>query len=53
MFNSFSVCFKQSLILCMVWTMYFGLLTAFTPVYGWLLFLRALVGFGIAGAPQS
>ncbi|TMS08562.1 Synaptic vesicle 2-related protein [Larimichthys crocea] len=44
---------KISLILCMVWTMYFGLLTAFTPVYGWLLFLRALVGFGIAGAPQS
>ncbi|KAG8010694.1 Synaptic vesicle 2-related protein [Nibea albiflora] len=44
---------KISLILCMVWTMYFGLLTSFAPVYGWLLFLRGLVGFGIAGAPQS
>ncbi|KAA0716727.1 Synaptic vesicle 2-related protein [Triplophysa tibetana] len=35
------------------WTLFYGLLSAFAPVYGWILFLRALVGFGIGGAPQS
>jgi hypothetical protein len=33
--------------------MFYGVLSAFAPVYGWILFLRALVGFGIGGAPQS
>uniref|UniRef100_A0A673GWE3 Synaptic vesicle 2-related protein-like n=1 Tax=Sinocyclocheilus rhinocerous TaxID=307959 RepID=A0A673GWE3_9TELE len=36
-----------------LWTLFYGLLSAFAPVYGWILFLRALVGFGIGGAPQS
>lgn len=44
---------KQGLTFCMCWTLYFGLLSAFAPVYGWLLFLRGLVGFGISGAPQA
>ncbi|KAM9306266.1 synaptic vesicle 2-related protein [Pholidichthys leucotaenia] len=44
---------KTGLIICMCWTLYYGLLSAFAPVYGWLLFLRGLVGFGIAGAPQA
>uniref|UniRef100_A0A8C2ADE2 Synaptic vesicle 2-related protein n=1 Tax=Cyprinus carpio TaxID=7962 RepID=A0A8C2ADE2_CYPCA len=36
-----------------LWTLFYGLLSAFAPIYGWILFLRALVGFGIGGAPQS
>lgn len=47
------VCAKQGLQVCMCWTLYYGLLSAFAPAYGWLLFLRGLVGFGIGGAPQS
>ncbi|KAK2819139.1 hypothetical protein Q5P01_024700 [Channa striata] len=44
---------KVGLIICMCWSLYYGLLSAFSPVYGWLLALRGLVGFGIGGAPQS
>ncbi|XP_074547072.1 synaptic vesicle 2-related protein [Halichoeres trimaculatus] len=44
---------RVGLIMCMCWTLFYGLLSAFAPVYGWLLFLRGLVGFGIGGAPQA
>ncbi|XP_042365391.1 synaptic vesicle 2-related protein-like [Plectropomus leopardus] len=44
---------KVGLTMCMCWSLFYGLLSAFAPVYGWLLFLRSLVGFGVAGAPQS
>ncbi|XP_030643373.1 synaptic vesicle 2-related protein-like [Chanos chanos] len=44
---------RVGLSLCMTWTLYYGLLSAFAPVYGWILVLRGLVGFGIGGAPQS
>ncbi|XP_013859202.1 synaptic vesicle 2-related protein, partial [Austrofundulus limnaeus] len=44
---------KTGLTLCMCWILYYGLLSAFSPVYGWLLVLRGFVGFGIGGAPQS
>ncbi|XP_053195452.1 synaptic vesicle 2-related protein [Scomber japonicus] len=44
---------KVGLTICMCWTLYYGLMSAFAPVYAWLLFLRGLVGFGIGGAPQS
>uniref|UniRef100_A0A667ZVP8 Synaptic vesicle 2-related protein-like n=1 Tax=Myripristis murdjan TaxID=586833 RepID=A0A667ZVP8_9TELE len=44
---------KIGMTICMVWTMYYGFLSAFAPVYGWILVLRGLVGFGIGGAPQS
>ncbi|XP_030598810.1 synaptic vesicle 2-related protein [Archocentrus centrarchus] len=44
---------RVGLMTCMCWTLYYGLLSAFAPGYGWLLFLRGLVGFGIGGAPQS
>ncbi|KAL2100506.1 hypothetical protein ACEWY4_004900 [Coilia grayii] len=44
---------KTGLTVCMLWTLYYGLLSAFAPVYGWILVLRGLVGFGIGGAPQS
>ncbi|KAM9338673.1 synaptic vesicle 2-related protein [Symphorus nematophorus] len=44
---------KIGLMICMCWTLCYGLLSAFAPVYGWLLVLRGLVGFGIGGAPQS
>lgn len=43
----------QGLMLSMTWTLYYGLLSAFAQVYGWLLFLRGLVGFGLGGAPQA
>ncbi|XP_070706529.1 synaptic vesicle 2-related protein-like isoform X2 [Pempheris klunzingeri] len=44
---------RVGLTICMCFTLYYGLLSAFAPVYGWLLVLRGLVGFGIGGAPQS
>lgn len=44
---------KTELILCSVFTCYFGILSAFSPNFVWLLILRGLVGFGIGGAPQS
>ncbi|XP_015221729.1 synaptic vesicle 2-related protein isoform X1 [Lepisosteus oculatus] len=44
---------KTGLKMSVLWTMYYGILSAFAPVYGWILFLRALVGFGIGGTPQS
>lgn len=43
----------QGLKMSVLWTMFYGVLSAFAPVYGWILVLRALVGFGIGGAPQS
>ncbi|XP_033747024.1 synaptic vesicle 2-related protein-like [Pecten maximus] len=52
-----SVCDKygrrSELILCSVFTCYFGILSAFSPTFIWMLILRGLVGFGIGGAPQS
>ena len=57
MFNLcvFCICFcgKQSVTVCMCWTLYYSLLSPFAPEYGWLLVLRGLVGFGIGGTPQS
>ena len=50
--NGVYVC-VQGLKMSVLWTLFYGLLSAFAPVYGWILFLRALVGFGIGGAPQS
>ncbi|XP_031711837.1 synaptic vesicle 2-related protein isoform X1 [Anarrhichthys ocellatus] len=44
---------KAGLMLCMCWALFYGLLSAFAPVYGWLLVLRGLVGCGLGGAPQS
>ncbi|XP_029300467.1 synaptic vesicle 2-related protein [Cottoperca gobio] len=44
---------KTALMICICWALFYGLLSAFAPVYGWLLVLRGLVGFGIGGAPQS
>ncbi|XP_024154455.1 synaptic vesicle 2-related protein [Oryzias melastigma] len=44
---------KVGLTICMCWTLYYGILSAFAPIYGWLLALRGFVGLGIGGAPQS
>ncbi|XP_034403616.1 synaptic vesicle 2-related protein-like [Cyclopterus lumpus] len=44
---------KAGLKISMFWVLFYGLLSAFAPVYGWLLILRGLVGFGLGGAPQS
>ncbi|KAK3084065.1 hypothetical protein FSP39_007577 [Pinctada imbricata] len=44
---------RTELILCSVFTCYFGILSAFSPNFIWILILRGLVGFGIGGAPQS
>lgn len=44
---------KTGLTMSVLWTLFYGLMSAFAPIYAWILFLRALVGFGIGGAPQS
>uniref|UniRef100_A0AAZ3R229 Major facilitator superfamily (MFS) profile domain-containing protein n=1 Tax=Oncorhynchus tshawytscha TaxID=74940 RepID=A0AAZ3R229_ONCTS len=44
---------KVGLTMCMMWVLYYGFLSAFSPAYGWVMVLRGLVGFGIGGAPQS
>ncbi|GAA6217082.1 synaptic vesicle 2-related protein-like isoform X1 [Lates japonicus] len=44
---------KVGLVICMCWTLYYGLMSTFAPVYGWLLVLRGLVGFCVGGAPQA
>uniref|UniRef100_A0A8C6M6F7 Synaptic vesicle 2-related protein n=1 Tax=Nothobranchius furzeri TaxID=105023 RepID=A0A8C6M6F7_NOTFU len=44
---------KTGLTMSVFWTIFYGLMSAFAPIYGWILVLRALVGFGIGGAPQS
>uniref|UniRef100_A0AAY4CHA8 Synaptic vesicle 2-related protein n=1 Tax=Denticeps clupeoides TaxID=299321 RepID=A0AAY4CHA8_9TELE len=44
---------KVGLKMSVLWTLFYGILSSFAPIYGWILFLRALVGFGIGGAPQS
>ncbi|XP_051777280.1 synaptic vesicle 2-related protein isoform X3 [Erpetoichthys calabaricus] len=44
---------KTGLKISVLWTLYYGVLSAFAPVYGWILFLRGLVGVGIGGVPQS
>ncbi|KAJ8262447.1 hypothetical protein GJAV_G00166590 [Gymnothorax javanicus] len=36
-----------------VWSAYFSLLTSFSPSYGWFIFLRSMVGCGVAGASQG
>ncbi|XP_022095765.1 synaptic vesicle 2-related protein-like isoform X2 [Acanthaster planci] len=44
---------RKGLIFCSVTILYYGLLSAATPNYIWLLIMRGLVGFGIGGASQS
>ncbi|XP_070573792.1 putative transporter SVOPL [Ptychodera flava] len=44
---------RPILILVAVWICYYGYMTALSPTFFWLLFLRFLVGFGIGGAPQG
>ncbi|MEE6511972.1 hypothetical protein FKM82_018885, partial [Ascaphus truei] len=44
---------KTGLKISVFWTLYYGILSAFAPVYSWILVLRGLVGFGIGGVPQS
>nr|XP_010597216.1 synaptic vesicle 2-related protein [Loxodonta africana] len=44
---------KTGLKVSVLWTLYYGILSAFAPVYTWILVLRGLVGFGIGGIPQS
>ena len=44
---------RRSLGLASVLLAYWGILSAFSPTFGWLLFLRALVGFAIGCIPQS
>ncbi|XP_029351494.1 putative transporter SVOPL isoform X2 [Echeneis naucrates] len=36
-----------------VWSAYFSLLTSFAPSYSWFIFLRSLVGCGVAGVSQG
>ena len=43
---------RPTLIWTSVFLCYFGLMTAFSPSFNWVLFLRFLVGFFIGGVPQ-
>uniref|UniRef100_A0A3B4AU28 Major facilitator superfamily (MFS) profile domain-containing protein n=1 Tax=Periophthalmus magnuspinnatus TaxID=409849 RepID=A0A3B4AU28_9GOBI len=36
-----------------LWSSYFSLLTSFAPTYGWFIFLRSMVGCGVAGVSQG
>ncbi|XP_059367874.1 putative transporter SVOPL [Carassius carassius] len=36
-----------------IWASYFSLLTSFSPSYGWFIFLRCMVGCGVAGTSQG
>uniref|UniRef100_UPI0037E7F3CC putative transporter SVOPL isoform X1 n=2 Tax=Semicossyphus pulcher TaxID=241346 RepID=UPI0037E7F3CC len=36
-----------------VWSAYFSFLTSFAPSYGWFIFLRSMVGCGVAGVTQG
>lgn len=36
-----------------VWSAYFSLLTSLAPSYGWFIFLRSMVGCGVAGVSQG
>lgn len=36
-----------------VWSSYFSLLTSFAPSYSWFIFLRSMVGCGVAGVSQG
>ncbi|XP_044296693.1 synaptic vesicle 2-related protein isoform X3 [Varanus komodoensis] len=44
---------KTGLKISVLWTLYYGILSGFAPVYSWILVLRGLAGFGIGGVPQS
>ncbi|XP_041377819.1 synaptic vesicle 2-related protein-like [Gigantopelta aegis] len=44
---------RVALVLCSLFTFYYGILSAASPSYIWILILRGLVGFGIGGAPQA
>jgi len=44
---------RRSLRLASLLLAYWGVLAALAPTYGWLLFLRALVGFAMGCIPQS
>nr|XP_033806626.1 putative transporter SVOPL isoform X2 [Geotrypetes seraphini] len=41
------------LLISFIWGTYFSLLTSFSPSYGWFVFLRCLVGSGVAGHAQG
>ncbi|NXU52621.1 SVOP protein, partial [Turnix velox] len=41
------------LLLSFLWAAYFSLLTSFAPSYIWFVFLRAMVGGGVAGHAQG
>uniref|UniRef100_A0A9J7ZDV1 SVOP-like n=1 Tax=Cyprinus carpio carpio TaxID=630221 RepID=A0A9J7ZDV1_CYPCA len=36
-----------------IWASYFSLLTSFSPSYGWFIFLRCMVGCGVAATSQG
>ena len=44
---------KKSMVMCAIYTVFYGVLSAFSPNYAWLLVLRTLVGIGVGGVPQA
>uniref|UniRef100_UPI00398E7F30 putative transporter SVOPL n=1 Tax=Pristiophorus japonicus TaxID=55135 RepID=UPI00398E7F30 len=41
------------LLLATVWSSYYSGVTSFAPTYGWFVFLRSMVGCGVAGHSQG
>ena len=44
---------RRSIVLSAVFNTIFGLLTALSPSYYWILLARTLVGFALSGAAQG
>ena len=44
---------RAVLVVSIAFLFYFGVLSAAAPSFGWMLFLRYLVGFYIGGVPQA
>ena len=44
---------KKSILMCAIYTVFYGFLSAFSPNFIWLLVMRTLVGIGVGGVPQA
>ncbi|KAI0234006.1 hypothetical protein LSAT2_015819 [Lamellibrachia satsuma] len=44
---------RSALIMSAAWALYYGLLSALSPRYAWLLILRGLLGVGVSGVTQA
>ncbi|XP_072163901.1 synaptic vesicle 2-related protein-like [Diadema setosum] len=44
---------RTGLIISGCWIFYFGIVSSFSPTYGWILMMRGMVGIGVGGVPQA